>query len=82
VLQCAIKRLKRELREYNEKEEYHPFIVFTQIDPHNFQNLEAKLSGFEGTPYEGGVFELIIESPIDYSFKQPKISIETPICHR
>jgi ubiquitin-conjugating enzyme E2 D/E len=73
--------MTKELKTYQENEEYYPFVVLTQIDPDDFENFEAKLSGFEGTPYEDGVFKLNIKIPREYPFRPPRITFETPIYH-
>jgi len=39
------------------------------------------LEGPEGTPFEGGVFSLIVEIPDAYPFKPPKVAFTTRIYH-
>jgi len=41
----------------------------------------ASLPGPEGSPYEGGEFQLAIQLPHDYPFSAPKVSFKTRIYH-
>lgn len=46
--------------------------------PYNFQ---CVLKGPDGSPYDGGVFCLSMDVPVDYPLKPPKIYFQTPIWH-
>ncbi len=41
----------------------------------------ATLAGPTGTAYDGGQFELLVEFPIEYPFKAPKVKFLTKIYH-
>ncbi|KAI8611688.1 ubiquitin-conjugating enzyme/RWD-like protein [Chytriomyces sp. MP71] len=44
-------------------------------------HLKGSFKGPEGTPYEGGVFEVDIEITTDYPFKPPKMKFITKVYH-
>ena len=72
------KRIRHELTEI----EKNPCDYFsaTIIDD-NIYRWMAKLKGPINSPYEGGIFILHIELPVNYPFKPPKISFDTKIYH-
>jgi len=41
----------------------------------------ATIIGPQGSPFEGGVFKLIIKFPSNYPFRAPEIKFETPVYH-
>mmetsp|Transcript_1534 Transcript_1534/g.2490 ORF Transcript_1534/g.2490 Transcript_1534/m.2490 type:complete len:200 (-) Transcript_1534:1371-1970(-) len=45
------------------------------------RNLTGKIKGPDGTPYEGGVFEIDITIPKQYPFEPPKMKFNTKIWH-
>ena len=50
------------------------------ISPYNENDLyhcKASIKGKEGTPYEGGTFQIHIDMPRDYPFKPMNISFLT-----
>ena len=76
---CALKRLQKELREFNE--EQPEGFTAGLIDDDDFFNWEASVIGPEDSPYEGGTFLLKIEYPQDYPYKPPRMYITTKTFH-
>ena len=75
----ALKRIQKELTEFN-KEEPEGFRA-GPIDDSDMFKWEASLTGPEGSPYEGGTFNLSIEFPKDFPFKPPKVEFTTKVYH-
>lgn len=72
------KRIRHELSEI-EKSSCDYFTASIVGD--NIYRWRAMLKGPTNSPYEGGIFTLHIELPVNYPFKPPKISFKTKIYH-
>lgn len=75
----ALKRIQKELVEFNKA----PFNE-TEAGPEDDCDLfkwTARIKGPEGSPYEGGTFELKITFPTDYPHKPPTVIFVTRIYH-
>ncbi|KAE8746840.1 hypothetical protein FOCC_FOCC006399 [Frankliniella occidentalis] len=47
----------------------------------NLMKWEAKIAGPEGSPYEGGEFELTTDIPLSYPINPPKVVFRTKVYH-
>lgn len=76
----ALRRLMKDLAEIE-----HNMIptvgVTARPQNDNMYIWHANLRGPENTPYEGGVFHLIMNFPTNYPHQPPTISLSTPIPH-
>ena len=70
------RRLKKELDEI-EGNPSDKFIIQKTSD--DLSRWEVLVYGPSETPYEGGRFKLIVNIPLDYPFKPPKVLFETKI---
>lgn len=73
-----LKRLAKEL----EKMRAEP-VVGIQAEPcgDNLLRWKARIQGPEGSPYEGGCFEVDIDMSARYPLEPPKLKFRTPIFH-
>ena len=77
-IMIAIKRLQKEMKEL-------------AIDPpagitagptcSDLYRWSATIQGPDGTPYQGGLFFILINIPVDYPFAPPKCSFATKVFH-
>lgn len=72
------RRLEKELATYDAEA---PYFWGTVCPTNRLSTWEAKLTGPEDTPYEGGTFLLSISFPSQYPFKAPLVEFLTPIYH-
>ncbi|GAM39962.1 ubiquitin conjugating enzyme [Talaromyces pinophilus] len=73
-------RLLKELQDYTS----NPNEALLHLGPINDEDLlhwEAVLKGVNGTPYEGGLWQLHIEIPTNYPLSPPTIRFKTRISH-
>ena len=71
-------RLGKELMEMHKKPPNNCSASLVGDDLYHWRSI---LIGPEGTPYEGGTFELDIHFPSNYPFKPPKCDFKTKIYH-
>ena len=79
------KRLLKELQEL--KENPPNGITIRPVDDDQWDGTKSSgmlgvdITGPPGTPYEGGVFHLLVTFPDDYLHKPPRLQFTTPIFH-
>ena len=72
------KRLDKELAEFAKGDQ--DWVKVAPKADNRFE-LIAKITGPEGSPYEGGNFEILLNIPQEYPFKPPKATFITKIFH-
>ena len=79
----AIKRLQRELLEVSELTNQDPQNIVYSVAPveQNLFQWTGFIFGPTKSPYQGGVFRIIVNFPPDYPFRPPHVHFNTPIYH-
>lgn len=78
----AARRIQKELKEIENETKDHQNIIYS-VSPSN-DNLflwTGYMFGPVKSPYEGGIFKIVIEFPDKYPFKPPRIYFKTKIYH-
>jgi ubiquitin-conjugating enzyme (huntingtin interacting protein 2) len=79
-MSSAATRLTKELSEVG-KDDATSGVKAVPVHPDNPRSLKGTIKGPEGTPYEGGVFQINITIPKQYPFEPPKMKFDTKIWH-
>ena len=72
-------RIAKELKEVGKDDSSG--VKAKPVSEQNMTHLRATVQGPQGTPYEGGVFEVDIQIPKQYPFEPPKMKYITKIWH-
>ena len=75
----AVKRLAKELKRISEEADDGMYSAGPKGD--DMMEWEGTILGPEGTPYEGGIFQLELAFPPEYPFKPPKVKFLTRVYH-
>ncbi|KAF2346301.1 Ubiquitin-conjugating enzyme E2 [Trinorchestia longiramus] len=71
-------RLNKELQRFNSRP---PVGITLNQRLDQLHIVDASISGEEGSPFEGGVFKLLITLNKHYPFEPPKVKFITPVYH-
>lgn len=73
------KRIMKELQAV--KDDPAAKINLEFVNESDIHHLKGSFLGPPGTPYEGGIFVVDIEVPMEYPFKPPKMKFDTKVYH-
>jgi ubiquitin-conjugating enzyme E2 D/E len=78
----ALRRIQKELKEISEEKSDHQNKIYSvsPVDGNLFL-WGGYIFGPVDSPYEGGIFKIVIDFPTNYPFKPPKVYFKTKIYH-
>jgi ubiquitin-conjugating enzyme E2 D len=77
----TIKRIMKEYTEIVADPPCNCSAGISEKDPNDAFEWDATILGPEGSPYQGGLFKLKINFPVNYPFQPPKVQFATKIYH-
>ena len=77
----SFRRIREEFRELSSNQNYNIPIDIGLPNNNDIFNWRICIFGPENTPYEGGIFIILIHFPNDYPNVRPEIRFKTPIYH-
>ncbi|KAJ1678316.1 E2 ubiquitin-protein ligase peroxin 4, partial [Spiromyces aspiralis] len=80
-MSSATKRLIKELGQIHHDGSLDPLVTLSPVSDEDLFTWKALLNGPPDTPYEGGVFELLISIPDSYPIQPPSLKFLTTVCH-
>ncbi|ORZ06480.1 ubiquitin-conjugating enzyme/RWD-like protein [Absidia repens] len=76
------RRLMKELVDFEKEATNHPEILsLYPVDDDDLLTWKAQIVGLADTPYQDGIFDLLIKIPINYPMQPPNITFMTTLCH-
>ncbi|CAO3601351.1 unnamed protein product [Absidia cylindrospora] len=76
------RRLMKELVNFEKEAASHPEILsLYPVDDDDLLTWKAQIAGLAGTPYQDGIFDLLIKIPFNYPMQPPNITFMTTLCH-
>ncbi|KAM0753931.1 ubiquitin carrier protein [Meredithblackwellia eburnea MCA 4105] len=78
----AAKRIQRELKEVQKPDNMPPGCSCGPIDEAaSIFEWQAQIEGPTDSPYENGIFDLLITLPPDFPFRPPRVQFKTKVYH-
>jgi ubiquitin-conjugating enzyme E2 A len=76
---AALRRIKKDIEKIQKEGENTGFLL--DYEEENLFEMEALMEGPEGTPWEGGMFELTFKFPDEYPNKCPTVVFKSHMFH-
>ena len=80
---AALTRMTREMKKWHIAGDPNALPAGCSVDlvGDSLLDLEARIAGPAGTPYDGGVFTLAVRLPAGYPFAKPEVHFKTKLLH-